>query len=68
MSFSVLAPTTINVSFQNEGPSNNIGLILDNVNLDRVSTPVPDSGSTTVLLGIAMIGLCLMGWKFTRLA
>jgi hypothetical protein len=68
MSFTVLAPMTINLSFLNEGISNNIGLILDNVNVDRVSTAVPDSGSTTVLLGIAMIGLCLMGWKFTRLA
>jgi hypothetical protein len=68
MSFTVLAPTAINLSFHNEGSSNNIGLILDNVNLDRVSTAVPDSGSTTVLLGIAIIGLCLMGWKFTRLA
>jgi hypothetical protein len=68
MSFTVLAPTTINLSFHNEGSSNNIGLILDNVSLDRVSTAVPDSGSTTVLLGIAIIGLCLMGWKFTRLA
>jgi hypothetical protein len=57
------------MSFQNEGNSNNIGLILvDNVNLDRVSTAVPDSGSSTVLLGLAMIGLGLMGWKFTRLA
>jgi hypothetical protein len=68
MSFTVLAPTTINLSFHNEGSSNNIGLILDNVSLDRVSTAAPDSGSTTVLLGIAIIGLCLMGWKFTRLA
>ena len=65
MSFTVLAPTTINLSFHNEGSSNNIGLILDNVS---VSTAVPDSGSTTVLLGIAIIGLFLMGWKFTRLA
>jgi hypothetical protein len=61
MSFTVLAPTTINFSFHNEGSSNNIGLILDNVNLDRVSTAVPDSGSTTGLLGIAIIGLGLMG-------
>jgi hypothetical protein len=68
MSFTVLAPMTINLSFLNEGISDNIGLILDNVNLDRVSTAVPDSGSTTVLLGIAIIGLCLMGWRFTRLA
>jgi hypothetical protein len=68
MSFTVLAPTTIHLSFQNEGSSNNIGLVLDNVNLDRVSGAVPDSGSTTVLLGIAMIGLGLMGWKFRRLA
>ena len=68
MSFTVLAPTTINFSFNNEGSSNNIGLILDNVNLDRVSTAVPDSGSTTGLLGIAIIGLGLMGRKFTRVA
>lgn len=62
MSFAVMAPTTINLSFHNEGSSNNIGLILDNVSLDRVSTAVPDSGSTAVLLGIAIIGLCLMGF------
>jgi hypothetical protein len=67
MSFTVLAPMTINLSFLNEGISNNIGLILDNVNLQSVSS-VPDSGSTTVLLGIAMIGLGLAGWKFKRLA
>ena len=65
MSFTVLAPTTINLSFHNEGSSNNIGLILDNVS---VSTAVPDSGSTTVLLGIAIIGLFLMGWKFARMS
>jgi hypothetical protein len=68
ISFTILAPTTINLSFQNVGNSNNIGLILDNVNLNRVSTAVPDSGSTIVFLGIAMIGLSLMGRKFTRLA
>ena len=68
MSFTVLAPTAINLSFHNEGSSNNIGLILDNVTLNRVSTAVPDSGSTIVFLGIAIIGLGLMARKFTRLA
>ena len=68
MSFTVLAPTTITLSFQNEGISNNIGLVLDNVSLNRVSTPVPDSGSTIVFLGIAIIGLGLIARKFTRLA
>ena len=58
MSFTVLAPMTINLSFLNEGISNDIGLIFDNVNLQSVSS-VPDSGSTTVLLGIAMIGCCV---------
>jgi hypothetical protein len=67
MSFTVLAPTTINFSFQNEGSSNNIGLILDNVTLSRLSR-VPDSGSTIAFLVIAMIGLGLIGRKFTRLA
>lgn len=64
MSFTVLAPMTVNLSFLNEGPSNNIGLILDDVNLNR---GVPDSGTTAVLLGIAMIGLGLIGRKFMRL-
>jgi hypothetical protein len=67
MSFTVLAPMTINLSFLNEGPSNNIGLILDNVTLNRVSTTVPDSGTTALLLPIAMIGLGFIGRKFTRL-
>jgi hypothetical protein len=67
MPFTVLAPTTINLSFHNEGISNNIGLILDNVTLNQVSG-VPDSGSTIAFLGIAMIGLGLIGRKFTRLA
>ena len=66
MSFTVLAPTTINLSFHNEG-GDNIGLILDNVNLNRVSG-VPDSGSTIVFLAIGMFGLGLMGRKFRRLA
>jgi hypothetical protein len=65
MSFTVLAPTTINLSFHNEG-GDNIGLILDNVRL--VSSPVPDSGSTILFLAIGMFGLGLMGRKFTRLA
>jgi hypothetical protein len=67
MSFTVLAPMTINLSFLNEGPSNNIGLILDNVTLNRVSSTVPDSGTTALLLPIAMIGLGFIGRKFTRL-
>jgi hypothetical protein len=66
MSFTVLAPTTINLSFHNEG-GDNIGLILDNVNLNRVSG-VPDSGSTIVFLAIGMFALGLMGRKFRRLA
>jgi hypothetical protein len=66
MSFTVLAPTKINLRFRNDG-GDNIGAILDNVNLNLVSA-VPDSGSTIVFLWIAMIGLGLMGWKFTRLA
>jgi hypothetical protein len=66
ISFTVLAPMTINLSFHNEGISNNIGLILDDVNVNRVSTPVPDSGSTAALLGIAMIGLGVTGWKCRR--
>jgi hypothetical protein len=66
MSFTVLAPTTINLSFHNEG-GDNIGLILDNVNLNRVSA-APDSGSTIVFLAIGMFGLGLMARKFTRLA
>ena len=68
LAFTVLTPTTINLSFQNEGSSNNIGLILDDLNLNRVSSELPDSGSTIVFLGIAMIGLALMGRKFARLA
>jgi hypothetical protein len=67
MSFTVLAPTTINLSFHNEG-GDNIGLILDNVRLNQVSSPVPDSGSTILFLAIGMFGLGLMGRKFTRLA
>jgi hypothetical protein len=67
MSFTVLAPTTINLSFHNAG-GDNIGLILDNVRLNQVSSPVPDSGSTILFLAIGMFGLGLMGRKFTRLA
>jgi hypothetical protein len=66
MSFMVLAPTTINLIFENEG-GDRTGAILDNVKLDQVSTAVPDSGSTIVFLGMAMIGSGLMGRKFTRL-
>jgi hypothetical protein len=58
MSFTVLAPTTINLSFHNEG-GDNIGLILDNVNLNLVSG-VPDSGSTIVFLAIGILGLGLI--------
>ena len=68
MSFIVGSPMTINLSFQNNG-GDNIGLILDNVSLNQASTfGVPDSGSTILLLTVAMIGLGLMGRKFTRLA
>ena len=67
MSFTVLAPTTINLSFHN-ADGDNIGLILDNVRLNQVSSPVPDSGSTILFLAIGMFGLGLMGRKFRRLA
>jgi hypothetical protein len=67
MSFTVLAPTTINLSFHN-ADGDNIGLILDNVRLNQVSSLVPDSGSTILFLAIGMFGLGLMGREFTRLA
>jgi len=53
--FSVLSATTINLVFEATG-GDNIGAILDNVNLDMVEPQdVPDGGMSGVLLGMGLV-------------
>ena len=53
--FSVVAPTTASLIFQNDG-SDNIGAILDNVAINGGADPVPEPGMIG-LLGLGLLGL-----------
>jgi hypothetical protein len=57
--FTVGSATTINLVFANSG-GDNLGALLDNVQLERRDVAgVPDGGLTAILLGMGMIAL---GW------
>jgi hypothetical protein len=49
-SFNILAPTSVSISFEGTG-GDNIGMLLDNVQLECV----PDGGSTLLLFGGALV-------------
>jgi hypothetical protein len=60
--FTVSSSMAVQIEFQGTG-GDNIGMILDNVQLDQVQ--VPDGGSTVVLLGIALCGAGFVRRKLT---
>ena len=56
LSFSLAAPATINLVFSNSG-GDNVGALLDNINLEFVPAAVPDASASAALLTLALSGL-----------
>ena len=52
LSFSVAGPATINLVFSNGG-GDNVGALLDNINLELVPEAVPELAATAGLLALA---------------
>ncbi len=57
LNFSLVADQQVSISFEGEG-HDNIGMLLDNVKLERRG--VPDAGTTAGLLGLSLIGLAAL--------
>ncbi|MEA3213070.1 MAG: hypothetical protein QOE70_6127 [Chthoniobacter sp.] len=56
LAFTLTSTTSASIMFQGIG-GDNVGLLLDDVKLDKV----PDGGNTAVLLGLATLGLGMVG-------
>lgn len=63
LNFTLLSTTNITLSFEGFG-GDNLGMLLDNVILERGS--VPDTGSALALLGAALFGLAAIRRKALR--
>lgn len=60
LNFSLGGAASSSIVFENLG-GDNVGLVLDNVKLERVEpqAPVPDGGATVSLLGAALAAFCV---------